>query len=292
VTNRNSVLEKINKKSSQEQNDKEKINHQTTKTNINLNYDNEKVLILEMETENHETQDKLIITKTGLVDSLRRKRESSDDYVVYFGYKEHDNDTEGNIDYYLPVTVTKSAEMKEKNNNNNNQNNYKNAFFKIFYDNEKSLYYLMDLGQGYGTFYKIVEETIIIDNTIINIGESYLIFSFKKNNENDEEEINENDLYLKIYSNEGEYDPLVIQSVEKVYKIGRSEKCDIFIKDKMLSRVHCELSFIDNNWYIKDGNEDGVESTNGTWVYANDETEIKEGMKFKSNSCNFVCKFQ
>ena len=258
-----------------------------------------------METENHEIQDKLIITKTGLIDSLRRKRESSDDYAVYFGYKEQENDMvkyilyyfhlqEGNIDYYLPVTVSKSTEMKEKNNNNNNtmQNNYKNAFFKIFYDNEKGLYYLMDLGLGYGTFYKIVEETIIIDNTIINIGESYLIFSFKKNNENDEEEINENDLYLKIYSNEGEYDPLIIQSDEKVYKIGRSEKCDIFIKDKMLSRVHCELSFIDNNWYIKDGNEDGVESTNGTWVYANDETEIKEGMKFKSNSCNFLCKFQ
>ena len=103
MTNRNSVLEKINKKSSQEQNDKEKINHQTTKTNINLNYDNEKVLILEMETENHETQDKLIITKTGLVDSLRRKRESSDDYVVYFGYKEHDNDTVNYIFNYLLI---------------------------------------------------------------------------------------------------------------------------------------------------------------------------------------------
>ena len=138
--------------------------------------------------------------------------------------------------------MTKSAEMKEKNNNNNNtnQNNYKNAFLKY-------------LGQGYGTFYKIFEETIILDNTIINIGESYLIFSFKKNNENDEEEINENDLYLKIYSNEGEYDPLVIQSVEKVYKIGRSEECDIFIKDKMLSRVHCELSFIYNNCILKMG---------------------------------------
>ena len=93
MTNRNSVLEKINKKASQEQNDKEKIKQQSTKTNINLNYDNEKVLILEMETENHEIQDKLIITKTGLVDSLRRKRESSDDYTVYFGYKEQDSDT-------------------------------------------------------------------------------------------------------------------------------------------------------------------------------------------------------
>jgi hypothetical protein len=45
-----------------------------------------------METENHEIQDKLIITKTGLIDSLRRKRESSDDYTVYFGYKEQDSD--------------------------------------------------------------------------------------------------------------------------------------------------------------------------------------------------------
>jgi len=60
----------------------------------------------------------------------------------------------------------------------------------------------------------------------------------------------------------------------------------------MLSRVHCELSFIDNNRYIKDGNEDRVESTNGTWEYANDETEIKERMNFKSNFCNFLCKFQ
>ena len=92
MTNRNSVLEKINKKSSQEKNDKDKINHQSTTTNINLNYDNEKVLILEMETENHEIQDKLIITKTGLINSLRRKRESSDDYAVYFGYKEQDSD--------------------------------------------------------------------------------------------------------------------------------------------------------------------------------------------------------
>ena len=189
--------------------------------------------------------------------------------------------------------MTKSTELKEKNNTNNAMtNSYKNAFFKIFYNHEKSLYYLMDLGVGYGTFYKIMEETIIIDNTIINIGESYLIFSFKKSNENDEEEINENDLYLKIYSNEGEYDPLIIQNNDRVYQIGRSEKCDIYIKDKMLSRIHCELFFTDNNWYIKDGNEEGVESTNGTWVYANDEKEIKEGMKFKSNSCKFLCKFQ
>jgi len=68
-----------------------------------------------------------------------------------------------------------------------------------------------------GHFIKLLKILLLLDNTIINIGESYLIFSFKKNNEND--------LYLKIYSNEGEYDPLIIPSEEKVYKIERSEKC-------------------------------------------------------------------
>ena len=54
-----------------------------------------------METENHEIQDKLIITKTGLIDSLRRKRESSDDYTVYFGYKEQDSDMVNYIFNYI-----------------------------------------------------------------------------------------------------------------------------------------------------------------------------------------------
>ena len=43
---------------------------------------------------------------------------------------------------------------------------------------------------------------------------------------------------------------------------------------------------------FKDGNEEGNESTNGTWIYALDDIEIKDGMKFKSNSCNFVCRLE
>ena len=60
----------------------------------------------------------------------------------------------------------------------------------------------------------------------------------------------------------------------------------------MLSRIHCILTYIDNNWYIRDGNEEGNDSTNGTWLYASDEIEIKEGLIFKSNSCNFLCQYQ
>ena len=196
--------------------------------------------------------------------------------------------------------MTKSTELKDNKNNNNNNlmstNSFeknKNAFFKIFYDYDKHIYYLMDLGIGYGTFFKIEEDIIIKENSIINIGECYLIFSFKQKNADNEDDVNEDDLYLKIYSNEREYEPMIIPANnDRIYQIGRSDKCDVYIKDKMLSRIHCIIFYIDNNWYIKDGNENGNESTNGTWLYANEEIEIKEGMKFKSNSCNFYCKFQ
>jgi pSer/pThr/pTyr-binding forkhead associated (FHA) protein len=130
------------------------------------------------------------------------------------------------------------------------------------------------------------------EKSIVNIGESYLIFSFRNKEMETEEQITDDDLILKIYSNGQEYEPIIIQSNDRVYQVGRSDKCDVYIKDRMLSRIHCILVFIDNNWYIKDGNENKNESTNGTWMFANEETEIKEGMKFKSNSCNFVCRLE
>ena len=51
---------------------------------MNLNYDNSKTLILEMETENHEKKDRIVINKNGLVDSLRMKSKENDN-SVYFG---------------------------------------------------------------------------------------------------------------------------------------------------------------------------------------------------------------
>ena len=192
--------------------------------------------------------------------------------------------------------MTTSIYFNEKSNNNlmmRSSEKNKNIFFKIYYNSANETFYLMDMGVGYGTFYKIEEETIIKENNIINIGESYLIFSFNKINEDENQEIKEDDLFLKIYSNDGQYEPIIMQKADdKVYKLGRSEKCDVVIKDKMLSRVHCILYYLDNNWYIKDGNEKGNESTNGTWLYALEEIEIKEGMRFKSNSCNFICNYQ
>ena len=132
----------------------------------------------------------------------------------------------------MPITLTKSPEFNDNNdennsnNNSNSKNNFstktidkiKSAFFKIFYDYDKHLYYLIDLGVGYGTFYKIEEETTIKENSIVNIGESYLVFTFKDKRMDTEEQLNDDYLILKIYSNDQEYEPIIIEVMIKFIK--------------------------------------------------------------------------
>ena len=78
---------------------------------------------------------------------------------------------------------------------------------------------------------------------------------------------------------------------KELYTIGRSENSDIIIKDEMLSRINCFIYFNNGIWSIQDGNQEGEYSTNGTWLYAFEDTEITDNMVFKSNKFNFCCKF-
>lgn len=57
-------------------------------------------------------------------------------------------------------------------------------------------------------------------------------------------------------------------------KIGRSSDCEVFIEDKMLSRVHCSIEYRENvGWIVrdgyvvkhKDGSYENKVSMNGTW---------------------------
>jgi pSer/pThr/pTyr-binding forkhead associated (FHA) protein len=64
--------------------------------------------------------------------------------------------------------------------------------------------------------------------------------------------------------------------------IGRTPNCDIRIDDKLLSKAQATIKFDGENWVLQDGYE-GRESTNGTWLYLNEDCEIEDGMVFKSN---------
>ena len=73
--------------------------------------------------------------------------------------------------------------------------------------------------------------------------------------------------------------------------IGRTPNCDIRIEDKLLSKAQATIRLNEegNNWVLIDGFE-GRESTNGTWLYLNEDCDIEDGMVFKSNQTFFEAK--
>ena len=214
----------------------------------------------------------LHIDQYGLKNSIRNEKDS----ITYFGYqKEEELNTNPYIDYLLGP---KDQEYDEQ---------FMGKHFQIRFDWNTKKYYIKDLGNGFGTFIKLINETKIKDNLLINIGETYIVFSF--NNEN------ENELMIKIFTGDEQCCTYIFNSNHNpCIIIGRDTSCDIIVEDKMLSRVHCCINYKEkeNNekcWYIKDGNMEGKKSTNDTWFYSAEETLIYDKMIFKTNHILFKC---
>ena len=244
---------------------------------------------------------KLIIrNKHGLENSLIKRKLKQNEIeeernVVYFGFqREEDLNTNPNIDYLLYPK----------------EDFYDNKFigkhFQIRYDNDNKLYYIKDLGFGFGTFIKLIKDIKIKDNFLINIGETYIVFSLNQNEkesekdiENDEVKEEQNDpniISIKVFFGDEKCDNYNFDYFSNpTILIGRNEFCDVVIEDKMLSRVHCSIYFVESEkeeergWYLKDGNLNGKKSTNETWYYSAEETLIEEDMIFKTNHNLFRC---
>lgn len=219
----------------------------------------------------------LHIDKFGLKNSIRNEK----DGITYFGFQsEEELNTNPYIDYLLGP---KDQEYDEQ---------FIGKHFQIRFEEKNKKYYIKDLGNGFGTFIKLINETKIKDNLLINIGETYIVFSFK--NENEKE------IIIKIFTGDEQCNTYFFNSEnEKNIIIGRAPKlCNVIVEDKMLSRIHCCVNYIEeqnNNgvnkkgWYIRDGNMEGKKSTNDTWFYSAEETLIYDGMIFKTNHNLFKC---
>lgn len=214
----------------------------------------------------------LHLDEFGLKNSIRNKG----DGFTYFGFQTEESlNTEPFIDYLLGP---KDQEYDEQ---------FVGKHFQIRYDNDTKKYYIKDLGNGFGTFIKLINEQKIKDNLLINIGETYIVFSFNNDNENE--------IIIKLFSGEEQQNTYTFNSDnQKCIIIGRdSYLCDIIIDDKMLSRVHCCINYKEKGeekgWFIKDGNLQGKKSTNDTWFYSAEETLIYNQMIFKTNHNLFKC---
>ncbi len=71
--------------------------------------------------------------------------------------------------------------------------------------------------------------------------------------------------------------------------IGRTDKCQVKFTDASLSRHQCKIDFIDEKWFIRDS-DGSKQSTNGTWLYADEELRVEDGMVFKAGLSIFKVK--
>ena len=222
------------------------------------------------------------ITPLGMMSS---KREPKDGYT-YFGFME------GNQDSGLDFLIRPKEQNYEPR--------YIGKHFQIRFNPTDLKYYIQDLGCGFGTFMKLTDEIVIKDNYLINIGNSYIVCIYGSDDlvqmDNVSCDISDKVLNIKIFSGNGSNEQSSFNpNTKSKICIGRDPECDIAIDDSLLSRVHCTIIYKDNvGWVLRDGrciDDESKPSTNGTWLYLMEETEMGEGMVFKGNQNLFVCSY-
>ena len=291
----NNFNEKINNHEEKKEIKEEEENSIIDIDKIKEVYSKSKMLIIEVVSNNNNNNNESIMKKINIeIDPLgysnsKRKK----DGLTYFGYAKKEE--ENGLDIILQPVDNEILDDK-----------YFGRHFQIKFNPDDLNYYLKDLGHGFGTFIKILDWIEIKNNNLINIGDNYLVFSIGLENGN---AINENYiiknnniengsiLNVKIFSSNSKIKSLVFTPSDSPFTIGRKQENAIFIEDNMLSRIHSTIKYKNKKWYIRDGyiinnnnnNEEVKKSTNGTWIYAFEDTIIKDKMTFKASHYLFDC---
>ena len=133
---------------------------------------------------------------------------------------------------------------------------------------------------------------------ILNVGEAHIVVNI--HSKDDSEDVGagitgEDDaqkgarLKLKIFGGPTSGEIFYFKNEGQEILVGRTPNCDVRIDDKLLSKTQCHIKCIDNNdsqWTVIDG-YNGKGSTNGTWVYLNEDFEVYDGVSFKANQTIF-----
>ena len=225
---------------------------------------------------------KIKINALGLVlKSLRNKKDGN----TYFGILSPEKKTND-----IDIDFSTIDFLNNINNFKDNDIQYGRQF-KIRFDINENCYFIKDCsyGSGYGTFMKIINETKIKDNTLINIGDNYIVFTLGVD-DNFENIENEKVLSIKVFRGEiNNYSYVFNQKQIKKITIGKNENCNIVLEDNILDDIHCTIEYKKKlGWFINDG-YDNKNSENGTWLGLSEETKIFEGMIIQSNQNIYEC---
>lgn len=181
-------------------------------------------------------------------------------------------------------------------------------------------YYIKDLGVGFGVFklidvlnnqYTLMSQLglktsididairtgciILRDKMLVNIGETHIVFNLLMTKKQTGGGGQQSTLRLRIHSGSNygqiyDFNTKQMDQGKRELLIGRAPECDVPINDHLLSKVQCHIKLqVDRGqhyWMLHDGCK-GMASTNGTWMYINEDTKLFDGMTFKANQTIF-----
>ena len=76
-----------------------------------------------------------------------------------------------------------------------------------------------------------------------------------------------------------------------IIRIGRMQECEIKMNDGLLSKYQGSIKYVPNvGWTLYDGYNEKT-STNGNWLYLNEDYDLYHGMHFKANHTLFEVNF-
>ena len=228
---------------------------------------------------------KIKINALGLVEkSLRNKK----DGYTFFGIVSPEANNNIDIDFSTIDYLNNINNIKDDPIQYGRQ-------FRIRFDINENCYFIKDCsyGHGYGTFMKIINETRIKDNTLINIEENYVVFTlgvddYEQNDNNNIE--NEKVLSVKVFRGEiNNFSYVFNQSQIDKITIGKNDNCNIVLEDNILDDIHCTIEYKKGlGWVINDG-YNNKKSESGTWLGFSEETKIFEKMIIQSNQNIYEC---
>ena len=233
---------------------------------------------------------KIEINALGMIQGSKRQAK---DGLTFFGLIDENNIFDTNDKKDVDYIINTNEVITEENSN------ILGRHFCIRFDINTMKYYIKDLGCGYGTFKKIAKKAQIKDSYLLNIGNSYIVCTFGVDEYYPEGMVipeGDKTLNIKVFSEIAQTEPHFFnpKQFKRIY-IGRDISCNIIIDDSLLSRVHCTIDYDEEEgWVIHDGKIDENEtnkkpSTNGTWLFLIEETQIDDGLIFKNNKNAFEC---
>lgn len=146
----------------------------------------------------------------------------------------------------------------------------------IKYSESSRKYCLKDLSDGTGTFVKINKPLKLVSNYIISFGDSHFTVV-----------IDGSQITLKFLEGIRANEKRIFTLSDLPVTIGRHEGSTIVMNCVNLSKYHCRIIGLHDEFYLVDG--DGKKgSTNGTWLYAENNYELEAGTIFKAGQSLFL----